>query len=134
MRVACRLVISFRMGVAVAVVLLSTSCAAGERVLVPPGGVVVGRGDRNEHCYQHNVLTIRTTQAAAEAWATDLGLLCDVDGGVPCLHWSKGATGENFWRESRGILDGYDSLDARMEGELLRVDHGDYTCHEQVPR
>ena len=101
---------------------------------MPPGGVVVGRGDRNEHCYQHNVLTIRTTQAAAEAWATDLGLTCDVDGGVPCRHWSKGATGENFWREPRGILDGYDSLDARMEAEQLRVDHGDYTCLEQPPR
>jgi len=109
------------------------ACAPSERVLVPSGGVIVGRADRNEHCYQHNVLTVRTTQAAAEAWANDLGLACEADGGAPCRHWSKGATTENFWREAKGVLDSYDSLDAKLEADLLRVDHGDYTCAGPQP-
>ena len=119
---------SLRLGVWLVTVLSLAGCSRGERVLVPLGGQVVGRADRSDPCYRHTVLTVRTTQESAAAWAADLGLACEVDGGAPCRHWSKGATTENFWRETHGVLDGYDSLDARLEGDLLRVDHGDYTC------
>src|SRR5262245_27847263 len=100
-----------------------TGCGPNERVLVPDGAQLDHREERVEQCYTHHVLVFKVPRERAAAWAAGLGLACEPDGGSPCMHWSKGATGENFWAHPTGVLDGYDTLDARFDGERLRVDH-----------
>lgn len=95
--------------------------------LVPPGARVVSVSPgETDQCWAHQVALVADA-GALDTWAKTLALPCVDDAGA-CTSWSTSARASHFWERDLGDVEGLDTLDASLDGGLLRLDWGDYLC------